>query len=392
MYLLILGIIYLAFIGLGAADALFGSAWPTIQGEMDVPVSYAGIVSMLIASGTITSSLLSDRLTKRFGAGNVVVCGVILSAAVLFGFSFASSFLMLCLLAYPLGLAGGAIDATSNNHVALHYSSRAMSWLHCLWGLGAVISPIIMGQLLLGGAPWNSGYRVISYLQIVVAITVLLSLPLWKKQSKDVSEEISKAPALGLSQIFRVRGVKYILVAMFALCAVEMTTVLWASTYLVVHRGVEPEVAASYAALFFIGITVGRFVSGFVADKVGDRNMIRIGIGIIFVGILAIGVPIASDVLALNGLIIVGLGSAPIFPAVIHATPTNFGKVKSQSIIGVQMASAYTGTTLMPPLFGWIADYVSIGLFPVFLLVMTILMLVMTERLNKRVAREPMKA
>ena len=391
MYLLILGVIYLAFIGLGAADALFGSAWPTIQGQMDVPISYAGIVSMLIASGTITSSLLSDRLIKRFGAGKVVVCGVLLSATVLFGFSFANSFWMLCLLAYPLGLGGGAIDATSNNHVALHYSSRAMSWLHCLWGLGAVISPIIMGQLLTGGAQWNSGYRVISFLQIAVAVAVLLSLPLWKKQSKDVSEEISKAPALGLSQIFRVRGVKHILVTMFALCAVEMTAALWASTYLVRQRGVEPEIAASYAALFFIGITVGRFVSGFVADKVGDRNMIRIGIGTIFFGILAIGLPITSDVLALNGLIIVGLGCAPIFPAVIHATPTNFGKIKSQSIIGVQMASAYTGTTLMPPLFGLIADHISIGLFPVFLLVMTILMLVMSEGLNRLVAKDPIR-
>ena len=390
MYLLILGIIYLAFIGLGAGDALFGSAWPTIQMQMDVPISYAGIVSMLIASGTITSSLLSDRMIKRFGVGKVVFCGVLSSAMVLLGFSFVSSFWMLCLLAYPLGLAGGALDAASNNHVALHYSSRAMSWLHCFWGLGAAISPIIMGQLLTGGAEWNSGYRVISFLQIGVAVLVLLSLPLWRRQSKEVSEEISKAPALGLSQILRVRGVKYIMVAMFALCSVEMTAALWASTYLVQQRGVEPEIAASYAALFFIGITAGRFVSGLVADRVGDKNMIRVGLGIIFLGIVAIWMPINSNVLALNGLIIVGLGCAPIFPSVIHATPTNFGKIKSQSIVGVQMASAYTGTTLMPPLFGLIAEHISIGLFPVFLLVMTILMLLMAERLNRLVAKEPL--
>ena len=389
MYLLILGIIYLAFIGLGSADALFGSAWPTIQRQMDVPISYAGIVSMLIASGTITSSLLSARLMKRFGAGKVVACGVLLSATVLLGFSFASEFWMLCLLAYPLGFAGGAIDATCNNHVAQHYSSRDMSWLHCFWGVGAVISPFIMGYALTSGAGWNSGYRTVFFIQIAVAALMLLSLPLWKRQSMDTPVEISEAPPLSLPEIFRVRGVKVVLLAMFAYCAVEMTAALWASTYLVKQRGVEPEVAASYAALVFIGITVGRFASGFIADKVGDKNMIRGGIVITFVGILAVWMPVESNVLALNGLVVIGLGCAPIFPAVIHATPMNFGKEKSQSIIGVQMASAYTGTTLMPPLFGLIADRISIGLFPVYLLIMATLMVIMTERLNRLVAKEP---
>lgn len=390
MYLLILGIIYLAFIGLGSNDALFGSAWPTIQMQMDVPVSYAGIVSMLIASGTISSSLLSARLMKRFGAGIVVTCGVLLSATVLFGFSLASTFWMLCLLAYPLGFAGGAIDATCNNHVALHYSSRAMSWLHCFWGLGAVISPFIMGYALTSGAGWNSGYRAVFFIQLSVAALMMLSLPLWKRQSMDTPEEISKAPTLSLPEIFRVPGVKYILLAMFAYCAVEMTAALWASTYLVQQRGVAPEVAASYAALFFIGITAGRFLSGFIADKVGDRGMIRGGIVVTFIGIILVWMPITSNLLALNGLVIIGLGCAPIFPAVIHATPMNFGKERSQSIIGVQMASAYTGTTLMPPLFGLIANHISIGLLPIYLFVMATLMVIMIERLNRLVDKKPL--
>jgi fucose permease len=387
MYLLILGVIYLAFIGLGSADALFGSAWPTVQMQMDVPLSYAGIVTMLIASGTITSSLLSARLIKRFGAGKVVTFSVFLSASALLGFSFATSFWMLCLLAFPLGLAGGSIDATLNNHVALHYSSRHMSWLHCFWGLGAVISPFIMGYALTSGAGWNSGYRMVFFVQITVAALLMLSLPLWKRQSMNVPEEVSKAPTLRLSEIIKIKGVKYLLFAFFAYCAVESTAGLWASSFLVRQRGIDPGVAASYTALFFIGITVGRFISGFIANKVGDKNMIRGGILIAFLGIIAVGMPITSNVLALNGLVIIGLGCAPIFPAVIHSTPFNFGKERSQSIIGVQMASAYAGTTVMPPLFGLIATHVNIGLFPVFLFVMAVVMLVMIERLNRIVAQ-----
>jgi fucose permease len=390
MYLLILGVIYLAFIGLGSTDALFGSAWPTLQIQLGVPLSYAGIITMTIAGGTITSSLLSARLIKKFGAGAVTSFSLALSASALLGFSFATSFWVLCLLAFPLGLAGGSIDATLNSHVALHYSSKYMSWLHCFWGLGAVISPIIMGQALSVGAGWNSGYRIVFFIQMSIAILVMISLPLWKKQKKEVPEEINEAPTLRLSEIIKVRGVKYVLLAFFAYCAVEATTSLWASTYLVRQRGVEPETAASYASLFFIGITAGRFLSGFIANKVGDRNMIRGGTVIAIVGIIAVWIPITSNLLALSGLVIIGLGCAPIFPAVIHSTPANFGKIRSQSIIGVQMASAYTGIIFMPPLFGLIADHINIRLFPVYLLIMAILMFIMIERLNGLVVKEPL--
>jgi len=388
MYTLLLAIIYLAFIGLGASDALFGSLWPTIQTEMVVPISYAGIVSMLAAGGTIASSLMSARLVKRFGAGKVVVFSVFISAAVLLSISFAGSFWIICLLALPLGLAGGSVDATINNHVALHYTSRHMSWLHCFWGLGAVISPIIMGYALTAGASWNSGYRIIFGLQITIMIILLLSQPFWKKQDAIVEEEQKQTSIIKLPQLIRIPGVKYLLLTFFAYCAVEVTAGLWASTFLVQQRGIATETAAGYAALFFIGVTVGRFISGFIANKISTKNMVRFGIAIIFVGILAVMLPISANWLALGGLIVIGLGCAPIFPALVHSTPIYFGKAHSQSIIGAQIASAYTGSTLMPPLFGFIAAQVGIGLYPFYLLAMAFLMLLMTERLTRVVTKE----
>jgi fucose permease len=390
MYLLILAVIYLAFIGLGSQDALFGSAWPTIQIEMGVPVSYAGIVGMLISSGTITSSLLSARLIKRFGAGRVIAFGLFLSSTVLLSFSFVTAFWMLCLLAFPLGFGGGAVDTTSNNHVALHYTAKHMSWLHCFWGVGAVISPFIMGFALTQGAGWYSGYRIVFSIQIAVAILLLFTLPLWKRQSLDTPEEISKAPTLSLPQIFRVRGVKCVLLGLVVYCGMEFTAMLWASTYLAHHRGVETEIAAGYGGLFFIGLTLGRFISGFIANRVGDKNMVRGGALFAFIGIIAVWIPVTSDLLALIGLVIIGFGSGPIVPALIHSTSSNFGKERAPSIIGVQMASAFTGSTLLAPLFGLVAEHISIGLFPVYMFILATIMLVMIERLNRLVKKDPL--
>jgi len=388
MYTLLLAIIYLTFIGLGASDALFGSLWPTIQPEMVVPISYAGIVSMLAAGGTIVSSLMSARLVKRFGAGKVTAVSVFISATVLISISFAGSFWIICLLALPLGLAGGSVDATINNHVALHYTSKHMSWLHCFWGLGAVISPAIMGYALTAGASWNSGYRIIFGLQITIMIILLLSQPLWKKQDSIVEEEQKQTSIIKLPQLIRIPGVKYLLLTFFAYCSVEVTAGLWASTFLVQQRGIATETAAGYAALFFIGVTVGRFISGFIANKISTKNMVRSGIAIIFIGILAVLLPISANWLALGGLIVIGLGCAPIFPALVHSTPIYFGKAHSQSIIGAQIASAYTGSTFMPPLFGFIAAQVGIGLYPFYLLTMALLMLFMTERLTRVVTKK----
>lgn len=384
MYSLLLGIIYLAFISLGLPDSLVGSAWPVMHGELGVPVSYAGILTMLIAGGTIVSSLMSDRVTRKFGAGLVTAVSVFMTAAALFGFSISHSFVALCLWAIPYGLGAGAIDAALNNYVALHYASRHMSWLHCFWGVGAAISPYIMSFCLTNGYGWNSGYRSVSLIQMVLTAVLFISLPLWKK--REAAEETeTPTKALGLSQALKIKGVPYVLLAFFAYCALEASTGLWASSYLVEYKGVSAETAARFAALFYLGITFGRFLCGFVAERCGDRKMIRLGIWGALLGILLVLLPLPVDMFALAGLIVIGFGCAPIYPAIIHSTPVNFGKENSQAIIGIQMASAYTGSTFMPPLFGVISDYLGIGMYPLFLLVFTVLMLWMVSRLYRTV-------
>lgn len=389
MVSLLLAIIYLAFISLGLPDSLLGSAWPIMQKEFAVPVSYAGAVSMIIAAGTVVSSLLSDRMTKRLGAGKVTALSVFLTAAALFGFSCSGVFPLLCLWAVPYGLGAGAVDAALNNYVALHYKARHMSWLHCFWGLGAAMGPYIMGACLSNGGTWQGGYRIVSILQFALTAVLLFSLPLWNKTHPEAAgeEEAQERPALSLRQILKIPGVPFMLLAFFSYSAVEQTSVLWASSYLVQFRGVEENLAASFAALFVGGITAGRLVSGFISEKLGDKGMIRLGLGLAAFGAVMILLPLPGNYFALFGLVVVGIGCAPIYPSIIHATPTNFGKENSQAVIGVQMAAAYTGTTLTPPLFGLIAQYLHIGLYPVYLLVFTLLMLLTSERLNQIVKR-----
>lgn len=385
MFHLLLAIIYLSFISLGLPDALLGSAWPVMYGELAVPVSYAGMISMIIAVGTIISSLLSDWLTCKLGAGKVTAISVAMTAAALFGFSTCNAFWMLCLWAIPYGLGAGSVDASLNNYVALHYASRHMSWLHCMWGVGASVGPYIMGFVLSGGGHWTGGYRCIGILQIILTAILFLSLPLWKSR-KDAAGEDEKAEAKPLTpgQILQIPGAKEIMVTFFCYCAVEQTAGLWASSYLALYKGVPGETAASFASMFFIGITVGRALNGFLTMKLSDTQLIRIGQGIILLGIVAMLLPLGEAV-SLAGLILIGLGCAPIYPCIIHSTPAHFGADKSQALIGVQMASAYIGTCLMPPLFGLIAGHISIVLLPVYLLAILILMAVMHERMLKRV-------
>ncbi len=383
---LLLAIIYLAFVSLGLPDSLLGSAWPVMRIQMDAPLAFAGVVSMLIAGCTIVSSLLSDRLTKRMGAGPVTAVSVLMTAASLFGFSISGSFWMLCVWAVPYGLGAGAIDAALNNYVALHYTSRHMSWLHCFWGVGASVSPFIMGYCLTNGLGWNNGYKTVSVIQIVIAAVMFISLPLWNGRKNGLTGGEDHTPPLGLSQILRIRGVKYVLLAFFGYCAVESTAGLWASSYLVLGRGISSETAARYASLYYLGITLGRFLCGFVANKAGDRNMIKIGIAVMFAGIAAIWLPVKSDWICLFGLVVTGLGCAPVYPSIIHSTPVNFGPENSQAVVGVQMASAYIGSTFIPPLFGLVANNISVGFYPLFLLGFAALLLVMTEKLNKAVS------
>ena len=386
MFQLLLIIIYLSFISLGLPDSILGAAWPSMYPGLQVPVSYAGILSMIIAAGTIVSSLQSDRLTRWLGTEKVTAISVAMTAAALFGFSVSSQFWMLCLWAIPYGLGAGSVDASLNNYVALHYESRHMSWLHCMWGVGATVGPYIMGLVLTGGGTWNLGYRVISVLQIVLTVILVFSLPLWKGRSETVEQNGEKvaAKALTLREVVQIRGVKEILLCFFCYCALEQTTSLWASSYLTLYKGIPAETAATFASMFFIGITVGRALSGFVTMKLNDTQMIRLGQGIVGVGILLMLLPF-GNVCALAGLIVIGLGCAPIYPCVIHSTPAHFGADKSQAIIGIQMASAYVGTCLMPPVFGLIAGHISVALLPVYLLSFLVLMAVMHELLNRKV-------
>ena len=383
----LLALIYLAFISLGLPDSLLGSAWPVMQAELGVPISYAGIVTMIISGGTIVSSLLSDRLTRKLGAGLVTAASVLLTAVALFGFSVTHSFWALCLWAIPYGLGAGAVDAALNNFVALHYSSRHMSWLHCAWGVGAAISPYIMSYCLTGGYGWNNGYFSVSMIQVVLTAVLFASLPLWKQKDSGKAGEEAGARALSLPQALKIKGVPLVMVTFFAYCAMEQTTGIWASSYLVQYRGIRTDMAASFGSFFFLGITVGRFLCGFIADRLGDKMLIRVGIFTALTGVLLILLPVKTDIPALTGLLVIGFGSAPIYPSIIHSTPFHFGKENSQAIIGIQMASAYAGATFMPPLFGLLTSFLNIGLYPVYLLLFGILMLVMSERLNRIAAQ-----
>lgn len=384
MFQLLLLIIYLAFISLGLPDSLLGSAWPTMYQEFSVPISYAGGISMIIAAGTVVSSLQSDRLTKKFGTGKVTAVSVLMTAVALLGFSLSHSYWTLCLWAIPYGLGAGSVDASLNNYVALHYASRHMSWLHCMWGVGASLGPYIMGYALTGGQSWNMGYRYIAILQIVLTAILLFSLPLWKKQKGDSGEEPEKAKPLSLREIVKIPGAKQIMVTFFCYCALEQTTGLWASSYLVLQRGLTAEAAAGFASLFYVGITAGRAASGFLTMKLNDTQMIRLGQGLILLGIACVALPVGSFA-ALAGLIMIGLGCAPIYPSIIHSTPAHFGADKSQAMIGVQMASAYVGTCFMPPVFGFLANHISVSLFPAFILVILVLMALMHEQVLRKV-------
>jgi len=384
---LLLVIIYLAFISLGLPDALLGAAWPSMYPQFDVPVSYAGIISMIIALGTVVSSLQSDRLTRKLGTGKVTALSVGMTAMALFGFAISHSFGMLCLWAIPYGLGAGSVDASLNNYVALHYESRHMSWLHCMWGVGAAAGPYIMGYVLTAGWGWNSGYRIIAVLQIVLTAILLCSLPLWKKRPTEVLQDgkVQTAKALSIREVLQLAGAKEILVCFFCYCALEQTTGLWASSYLTLHKGISADMAATFASMFFIGITVGRALSGFLTMKLNDVQMIRLGEVIIGIGIVVMLLPFGQN-LSLAGLILIGLGCAPVYPCVIHSTPAHFGADKSQSIIGIQMACAYVGTCLMPPVFGLIANHLTVALLPVYLLIILVLMVIMHELLCKKTA------
>ena len=378
---LLLAVIYLAFISLGLPDSLLGSAWPVLRQELQAPLAYAGYISMIIQCGTIASSLLSERINRRLSTKYVTLLSVCMTAAALFGFSISGSFLALCLWAVPYGLGAGAIDSALNNYVALHYSSRHMSWLHSFWGVGTIVSPYIMSYALVH-ASWQSGYRWVCLLQAGIALVLLVSLPLWRAQSG--ASVPADAPLVGLRGALRICGVPQLLIGFFAYCSMEAIAMLWTSSYLVSIRHLSAESAAAFASLFFIGITAGRFLSGFMAERVGDRNMIRMGAGIALAGLICILLPLRANTPALCGFIVLGLGCAPVYPSIIHSTPGYFGEKNSQAIIGYQMASAYVGSAFMPSLFGLVANRVGLWIMPFCMLAFLAGMILMLECAYRR--------
>ena len=408
MFSILLLMIYLAFISLGLPDALLGSAWPIMYQEFAVPVSYSGTVFMIICGGTILSSLNSEKLNRRFGTGKITAISVFLTAIALFGFSISHSFLMLCLFAIPYGLGAGSVDAALNHYVALHYSSRHMSWLHCMWGLGASVGPYIMGFVLQRGEPWNRGYLIVSIIQFILAIILFCSLSLWKKNPEELKDNGSTAPgamegkstsdgvgapkqrALSLKEVFAIPGAKESLASFYGYCALEQTVGLWAGSFMVLALGMEEKLAASYVALFYFGITFGRFLSGFFTMKWKDEQRVLGGSAIVFFGIFLLFTP-WSKALVLPALILIGLGCAPVYPSVIHSTPYNFGVEHSSALIGVQMAAAYVGTLIMPPLFGVLGRSFSMKLFPYYSMFLLLFMVFTYRRMlqvTKKARRE----
>ena len=383
---LLLAIIYLAFISLGLPDALLGSAWPTMSHDIGAQISWAGGISMVISAGTIASALLSDRMTKRFGAGKVTFVSVALTALALLGFSFAPNYIVLILLAIPYGLGAGGVDAALNNYVALHYESRHMSWLHCMWGIGASAGPYVMGFALSHGFGWSAGYQYIAIVQVILTVILFISLPLWNnrtahklQKSIQISKEYSKT--LSFAEVLRIPGAKNILIMFFCYCAIEQTAGLWASSYMVLYGSVSRVVAAGWASLFYVGITAGRFISGFLTMRFNDENMIRLGQLVMILGILVLLLPLPNHIALVAGFVIIGLGCAPIYPCVIHSTPHYFGADKSQAIVGMQMASAYIGSMFMPAIFGFIGQNVSMSLLPAYLIILLSIMAFMHMQL-----------
>jgi fucose permease len=349
--------------------------------SLNVPLHYAGIISMIISGGTVISSVFSEKIVRRFGTGLVTAVSVLMTAAALIGFSASHTYWALCLLAVPLGLGAGSVDAALNNYVALNYKARHMSWLHCFWGIGASLGPIIMSAYLINKNSWNSGYRAIGIIQFCLVLLLFISLPLWKNKPAESS---TKHNPVKFKNLFSIVGIKEVLVVFFCYCSIEMVTGLWGATYLVKEYGISPEIAAKWIALYYIGITAGRFISGFVTMKLTNRQMIRLGHIIIGCGIIALILPF-GNIKLLPGLFMIGLGCAPIFPSLLHETPKNFGKEYSQAIMGIQMGSAYVGTAIMPPIFGWLASYMSFTIFPAFIGIILAVKIVMVEILNRKI-------
>jgi len=381
--ILLLLVIYLAFISLGLPDSLLGAGWPAMFEDLAVPLDYAGILSMIVAAGTVVSSLFSGKVIDRFGVAAVTTVSVLMTALALMGYSYSHHFEFLCLLAIPLGLGAGSVDSALNNYVALHYQARHMNWLHSFWGVGAAIGPMIMAGHLAKGESWSEGYHTVAWIQLALVLILLASLPLWIKGKTETTDPAAeKSPGI-FALVAKLPGLKQALAVFFCYCTIEATFGLWGASYLVFERGLEADQAARLVSLYFLGITLGRFLSGFLTSHFSNRQLVYLGQGVIGLGILTLFLPFSATILP--GFLLIGLGCAPIFPSLLHETPVNFGEQHSQSIMGMQMASAYVGITLMPFLFGKISNFTGHGFLLGFLGVFLVLIFLLTRGMNKKV-------
>lgn len=368
---------------LGLPNVL-GSAWPAMHVDLGVSAASAGIISMILSGLTILAAFWCDKVTRRLGVSKVILMSLIVIAISLIGFSMGTHFILLCLWSIPLGLGMGFIDATLNNVMALHYEAKHMNWLHGFWGVGAAIGPIIMSSFLVRQDSWAAGYRFIGLLQFAYIGIFLLTFKLWKKiqapldDSKAIEQE-----TLTFKQIIQLPGVRQSLLVFFCYCAIEATVGLWASSYFVLVRNLAEETAALWISLYYIGITAGRFMAGFLTMKISHKKLINLGSGLIGLGIIILLLPV-PEIFLLIALFLIGFGCAPIFPSLIHETPNNFGAVNSQAIIGVQMAFTYIGAAFMPPLFGILAELTSYRIFPFYLFGFLIVMVIMLKKLNQK--------
>lgn len=384
---LLLIVIYLAFISLGLPDSLLGAAWPVMYEGLSVPVDYAGLISMIVAAGTVVSSLFSGKVISRFGVPIVTTFSVLLTALALMGFSLSGEFLFLCLLAIPLGLGAGSVDSALNNYVALHFEAKHMNWLHSFWGVGAAIGPIIMAGHFAKGDSWSSGYGTVAWIQLGLVVILVLSLPLWaKNKESEQAEEFSKSEGF-FSLIGRVEGLKQALLVFFLYCTIEATFGLWGASFLVFERGFEVDQAARLTSLYYLGITIGRFLSGFLTAHFTNRQLVFLGQGVIGIGLIFLFLPTSYTLIV--GFLLVGFGCAPIFPSLLHETPVNFGAKNSQTIMGMQMASAYVGITLMPFLFGKLAFFTGHDFLLGFLGICLVAIFLMTRLMNQKVSKAP---
>lgn len=381
-------IIYIAFISLGLPDAVLGAAWPIMQGELNAPLEAAGLLFGMISVGTVISSLFSGTLLKKYGTGRVTVVSVMLTAIGLLGFNYAESIYWLLFFTLPLGLGAGAVDAGLNDYVAINYKAHHMNWLHAFWGVGATMGPLVLSQFILRGYSWRNGYLVIAAFQFVLVLVLLVTLPLWRKVAGEgpIKQEANQEVAASSNtakkpNVFKIPGVKWALLTFVFYTGIEQTVNLWGSTFLVDSKGIDPATAAEWLSFYFLGITIGRVLSGFVSFKLNNKQMLRLGQSIVLVGALTLLLPLPNTFM-LVGLVLIGLGCAPVYPSMLHETPTRFGTENSQYVMGLQLAAGNTGALLLPPLFGLVASRFSVNVLPIFLVIYAIILLSSTERLN----------